>query len=208
MAITWKQLAFEGDLSSMSGDATGTALGVVSLSDFFKKRVSSTIVSSASHTYTPAELLSGYIYRDLDGTSNVGDTFPLGADMLAAMTNYGIGSWFDFTIINVTDVWPDDPYLQIGYALQWRSSGVALPHIHCWRAVTYHVDVRVEDEVEKLFIEVISQFHPLDENTPGKMMMVGVNQEPINATNTDAEVAAAVTASQSYITMAAILGTL
>jgi hypothetical protein len=64
-----------------------------------QKTTVSTIADAAAVTFTPAQLLGGYILRDCNGAGRA-DVVPTGAVMIAAMPGAFVGQSFDFTIRN------------------------------------------------------------------------------------------------------------
>jgi hypothetical protein len=60
-----------------------------------------TIAAAANATYTPAQLLGGWINRDCNGGART-DTLPTAAAMCEAVQGAMVGTAFDFEIRNTT----------------------------------------------------------------------------------------------------------
>lgn len=85
------------DLSAISGDATSTAGGVLSLANFYKKKTFVDIAGNTNHLYTATELVNGWISRNGVTTTRT-ELTDTAANIVAAIPNAVIGSWFNFTL--------------------------------------------------------------------------------------------------------------
>jgi hypothetical protein len=85
------------DFSTLSGDGTATAGGLLTLADIFKKRVFSELAIDADSVYVASKLIGGWISRN-GITADRADTTDTAVNIVTAIPNAVVGSWFVCTI--------------------------------------------------------------------------------------------------------------
>jgi hypothetical protein len=88
------------DFSNLSGDATATAGGLLTLADIFKKFRNTSVITENDHVLTAANVLTGNVI--LAPTADSFNQLPSVASLIAAIPNCVVGSNFHFSIQNLS----------------------------------------------------------------------------------------------------------